>query len=127
MEIDLPRTPAITRPETLSFKLLRAAMNVDADSRTVSDVTMAQVQEARGHGFEIEQSFLTDMNQYVADQMDGRVQCNLGHRYNALGFQFGAFSNLRIEGKKFVGDLKVYEAADKSPVMQGAAAWFFSL
>src|SRR5688500_367881 len=84
---------------TIDFKanLNRKDLNIDRDARTIDNVILAQVGEARGHDVEIEQEFLDDMNQYVIRKMGGRVQCNFGHRYDSLGFQLGQFGDLRIE------------------------------
>lgn len=105
----------------------RTSLNVDKEGRTIDNVILAQVGEARGHGVDIEQSFMDDMHRYVTSKMGDRVQCNFGHRYNSLGFQLGRFSDLRIEKNKYVGKLQVYKAADKSPEMKGMAEWFLEM
>lgn len=99
--------------------------NVNKEERTINGVIMAGVGEAAGHGYSIEASFLADALQYVKKKMGGRVQCNFGHRYNAMGFQLGAITNVRLssDGQYMLGDLKFYEAADRSPFGEGMATW----
>lgn len=136
LEFDFPEDTKIgaghvglSAAHVLEFRSMvrHSALKVDKEARTVDDVILAQVGEAKGHGVEIEQSFLDDMSTYVSRKMSDRVQCNFGHRWNSLGFQLGAFSELRVEGKAFKGKLSVYKAADKSPEMKGMAEWFMDI
>lgn len=115
--------------QVLEFRatVSHSSLNIDKEARTVDNVILAQVGEAKGHGVEIEQSFIEDMATYSARKMSDRVQCNFGHRWNSLGFQLGYFSDLRVDGKKFRGKLHVYKAADKSPEMQGMAEYFMDI
>lgn len=130
MEFDYQEeTATIGSAHVLQFRanLDHKALNINREDRTIDNVILAKVGEARGHGVEIEQSFIEDMNRYVRNKMTDRVQCNYGHQWDSLGFQLGAFSNLRVKDNAFVGKLKVYKAADKSPEMSGVAEWFFDL
>lgn len=136
MQFDFPVDTSVDAHEVglsgadvLEFRvsLARTELNIDREARTIDNVILARVQEARGHGVEIEQSFLRDMHKYVTNSMGDRVQSNYGHRYNALGFQLGFFSNLRINKDHYVGKLSVYKAADKSPEMKGISEWFFDI
>lgn len=119
----------LSAADVLEFRagLDRAELSIDKEARTINNVILARVQEARGHGVEIEQSFLTDMHKYVTKSMGDRVQSNFGHRWNSLGFQLGYFTDLRIKDDQYVGKLTVYKAADKSPEMKGMAEWFFEI
>lgn len=136
LEFDYPEQTTIgaghmglSSAEVLEFRttLSRSALNIDREARTVDNVILATIGEARGHGVEIEQSFLDDMDRYVTKKMSGRVQCNMGHQWNSLGFQFGFFSGAKIDGKQYKAKLTVYKAADKSPEMRGMGEWFFDL
>lgn len=103
--------------------------NVDREARTVKNVIMAKVGEAKGWGYSIEASFLADMVKYVKKYMGGRVQCNMGHRWDANFFQLARFDNIRLAdgGNTVIGDQTIYEAADKSPILAGMADWYLSI
>jgi hypothetical protein len=136
LEFDYPEHTTIgaghmglSSAQVIEFRstLSRSTLNIDREARTVDNVILATIGEARGHGVEIEQSFLEDMDRYVTKKMAGRVQCNMGHQWNSLGFQFGYFSGAKIDGKKYQAKLTVYKAAEKSPEMRGMGEWFFDL
>lgn len=128
MEIDLPKAPAnmiMLKPKPQPGD----KMNIDREGRVIDNVIIAEVGEAEGHGFEIETTFLSDVLKYVKKELGGRLQCNMGHRYDANFFQLGRFDNLRLSagGKQLIGTLTVYEAADNSPALQNMATWFLDL
>lgn len=113
--------------DVLEFRAMLSEKNIDREARTIDNVILAQAGEAKGHQIEIEQSFLDDMSKYVERKLRGRVQCNMGHQWDALGYQLGYFSDLKVVGKQFIGKLTTYKAADKSPELPGMADWFFDL
>lgn len=131
MEFDIP----IKAPDVISYMIsLKAGqakpdIRIDREGLTVKDVVLTAIGEAKGWGFHVDTSFLTDLVAYAKKELKGRVQSNMGHRWDANFFQFGRFSNIRLSADKthVLGDLKVYAAANESPVMRGMVDWFFNL
>lgn len=102
-------------------------LNVDLESRTIKDVIMVELGEATGHDFWIEKQFLLDMKAYIDDEMEGRVQCNMGHNWDNLFRQLGRFERIRMKGGRVIGDLVVYQASDSSPDKPGMGQWFLDM
>ncbi|HZV71641.1 MAG TPA: hypothetical protein VFG10_18950 [Saprospiraceae bacterium] len=128
MEIDIPKA----KPLTIEFRTKSNAetkLSIDREGRTIDDVLLIRTGEADGHGFSVEASFLSDMSKYIRKEMGGRVQCNMGHRWDALYFQLGRFDGGKVsaDGTEFRAQLSVYKAADKSPAMKDMAEWFMDL
>lgn len=130
MEFDIP--VAASKAYTFATQISAAdskAAGIDKEARLMTGVLLCRVGEAKGWGYSIEASFLTDMLKFVKKNMSGRLQCNMGHRWDANFFQLGRFDKLRLaeDGKAIVADLTVYDAADKSPVLAGMANWFLDI
>src|SRR5688572_10099325 len=95
MEIDIPTTPS-------SMISLRARqkpgqqMNINREARTIDDVIIMQVGEAEGHEFHVEASYLESFVKFVRKDLGGRLQCNMGHRWDSNFFQLGRLDNLRL-------------------------------
>jgi len=128
MVFDIPTaTPLTIEFQTKAINGTR--LNIDREARTITDVLLIRAGEADGHGFNVEASFIEDMFKYIRKSMGGRVQCNMGHRYDANFFQLGRFNGFKLseDGQECRASLTVYEAADKSPAMAGMADWFLDL
>lgn len=104
-----------------------ATLNINREARTIKNVIIARVGEAKGHGVHIEQSFIKDSINYAKKKMGGRVPVYMGHRWDPNFYQMGFLYNIREEGDMSIGDLKIYESADLSPAGGGMPEWFFSI
>lgn len=105
------------------FSQPQKTASIDLDKRIIHDVVMAQVGEARGHGVHVEEEFLADAAKWFQDNMPNGVKANFGHNFQNVGLTLGKFHNIRHEGDKLLGDLHLYESADKSPNNPGQASW----
>lgn len=105
------------RDKIISFKA--KPESVDLETRIIRNAILAQTGEAKGHGFSIEQQFITDL---VSQANDG-VLCNFGHNWDNMGFQLGRATAVKTMGNAAVGDLTIYSNADNSPKMKGMGTW----
>ena len=90
-----------------------------SEGNTIQGVVMAQVGEAKGHGFFLDQNFINDLVAYdelnfagigLKARFDHPALCD-----GTMGSQLGKFINFRVEGDKAVADLTLLEAANDSP------------
>jgi hypothetical protein len=127
MEFDIPTA----QHPTMEFKskVIGSGMNINRELGTIDDVIIIEVGEAEGHGFHVEATFLEALVKYVKKDLSGRLQCNMGHRYDSLFFQLGRFDNIRLseDGKKVIGKFTAFKAAEKSPALPGMSSWFFDM
>jgi hypothetical protein len=107
----------VMREQIIAFKA--NPQSVDMASRTIRDVILAAVGEAKGHGFSVESKFLDEL----VKQSASGIKSNFGHNWNNMGLQFGRVNNVRRDGDNAVGDLVVYENADKSPIYPMMGTW----
>jgi polyhydroxyalkanoate synthesis regulator phasin len=117
---------AIPSMESLSMVEFKAG-KVDLQNRTISSVIICQTGEARGHGVNLEQEFLTDMLNFINKSMDGQVRSNFNHNYDNMGLQLGRFHSVRLSGTKIIAELNVFNAADDSPRMPGMGSYVMKL
>ena len=89
--------------------------SVDMENRIIRNVIIAQVGEAQGHGFSVEQNFIED----VVAQSQAGVKSNLGHNRDNMGKQLGRLTNVHTTESAALGDLNVYKNAD-SVLLNGA-------
>lgn len=110
---------------TLKF----AAENVDIENGIINNCILAQVGEAKGHGVHVEEKFIIAANQWLnANLSDKGLKCNIDHNWgSAMGKQAGKFYNFRAEAGKLIGDLHIYNAADKSPTLPNLKSWLLEL
>jgi hypothetical protein len=92
-------------------------LRVDREQRTIFGVSLAQAVEALGHGGELDAVSL----QQIVDLGNGK-RAGVKSRYthpglssDGMGKHLGWITNLRVEGDKAKGDLKLSEGAFKSP------------
>lgn len=105
------------REKIISFKA--NPESVDVENRVIRNAILAKAGEAKGHGFSIEQKFITDL---VAQCNNGLLS-NFGHNRDNMGLQLGRAKQVRCEGDTAVGDLYIYQNADNSPRFQGMGTW----
>lgn len=108
-----------------------AGSKVNAESRTISDVILCQVGEAKGHGVHLEQSFIEAGIAYAQKHYSKiGMKCRFGHpamSNDALGTEVGKFYNFRVVDDKMVADLHIYASANLSPTHPGAGDWILSM
>lgn len=114
---------------TLSTKSYRTGkINIDTESKVIKNVIMAKAGEARGHNEWIEQSFIDDLVKYAnKHQKKDGVRCYFGHNYSNLGKRVGRFYNVRLEDGCAIADLHLYDSANDSPILPGAADYILSM
>lgn len=104
---------------------------VDADAGVIYDVILCQVGEAKGHGVNLEQSFIEEGIAYAQKHFAKLgMKCRFGHPAmcnDALGSEVGRFKNFKVVADKMVADLHVYESANLSPTHPGAKDWLLSM
>lgn len=104
---------------------------VNFEERVITDVIMCQVGEAKGHGVNLEQSFIEDGIAYaVKHHSKIGLKCRFGHpamSNDALGTEVGRFKNFRVENDKMVADLHIFKSANLSPTHPGAGDWILSM
>jgi hypothetical protein len=105
------------REQIIAFKA--KPQSVDMEKRVIRDVILAAVGEAKGHGFSVEAKFIDEL---VKQSTEG-IKSNFGHNWNNMGLQFGRVNNVRRVGDAAMGDLQVYENADKSPIYPNMGTW----
>jgi len=87
---------------------------------------MAQVGQAEGHDVHIELAEL----QKAAKQANRlkKLPSEYGHNFGeGLDKALGYFYNVRMDGNKMVGDLQIFESADKSPTHPGMGSHILAL
>lgn len=133
MEIDIQESITYLQ-DRYSFRVALAGHSdvvtkVNRDDLSIDDVILIEVGEAEGHGFSVEQEFLSDLVKYVKKELGGRLPSNMGHQWDALMFQLGRFDKLKLseDGKRVIAKMSLYEAADRSPAMPGMLSWFLEM
>lgn len=133
MEIDIKESITYMQ-DRYSFRVALAgagdvATKVNRDALTIDDVILIETGEAEGHGFSVEEEFLSDLVKYVRKELGGRLPSNMGHQWDALMFQLGRFDKLRLsdDGRRVIAKMTCYEAADRSPAMPGMLSWFLDM
>ena len=106
------------KEQILSFRAKPGG--VDMATRTIKGAILAEVGEAKGHGFSVEQKFINDL---VADTKDNGLLSNFGHNYNNMGLQLGRATGISVKGTQAVGDLTIFENADNSPKFPKMGTW----
>lgn len=93
----------------------QSQLQVDRENNIIHDVIVCQVGDIKDYReWSINEAFLNDLVKQGNKAKDGLL-CNYGHNYDNLGKRLGRISNYRISGNKVIADLKIFEAADKSP------------
>lgn len=77
------------------------------DNTTIRDVSLCTMGEAKGHGCLIDQTTLEQLLECSKKFRNG-VRANLGH-FTGTENAFGYIDNIRINGKKLLGDLHLFE------------------
>lgn len=98
---------------------------IDPQSRVIRDVILCEVGEARSYGLHIEESFIDDLVSFSTSKFP-KVPSHFTHSAR-LGTQAGNILNVRKDGKKAIGDLHIYESADKSPELPNMGEYIFSI
>ncbi len=95
----------------------QSALTVDAKTGIIPDVSVCSVGEAKGHGVQLEQSFVDDVVR-LGNEFPLGIKCRFGHpsmSTESLGTYLGRFKNFRtIEGKA-IADLHLDEISRKAP------------
>ncbi|MEO7176110.1 MAG: hypothetical protein ABI002_09990, partial [Saprospiraceae bacterium] len=99
--------------------------NIDVANRVIKSIILAQVGEAKGHGFFVEKPFLESLVKFT-DARQNEIKCNFNHNYDDMGKQLGVVKNIKLSGNKVIGDLHLYKAADLSPTNPNMATWLLT-
>jgi hypothetical protein len=124
--------PRFLKSGRISFAAAKEnGSRVNFESRTITDVIMCQVGEAKGHGVHLEQSFIEAGIAYANKHHASiGLKCRFGHpamSNDALGTEVGRFKNFRVVDDKMVADLHIYQSANLSPTHPGAGDWILSM
>jgi hypothetical protein len=91
----------------------------DTEGGILKGVVMAQVGEAKGHGFHLDQGFINDLVAYDELTFSGNgLKARFDHPAlcdGTMGSQLGKFTNFRVDGDKALADLQLLDAANDSP------------
>jgi hypothetical protein len=94
-----------------AFAVEFAAGKIDAAAGVIYGVSLATEGPARGHGVHCDRTTLEQLRE-CARAYSGGLKVKMTHRGDA-GDIVGFLSNLRIEGKKLLGDLHLLESYEK--------------
>jgi hypothetical protein len=92
-------------------------LNIDSTQGLIKNVAVSTAGEAKGHGYELDQDFITEVVRLGNEYPNG-LKSRFGHpalSSEALGTYLGRFKNFRVEGNKALADLYLDEVAKKSP------------
>ena len=81
----------------------------------ITDVVMAQIGEAKGHGLHVDAEFIQAAASWFNENKPNGVKANWGHNWENIGRTVGKFHNIRATETQLLGDLHLYNAADASP------------
>lgn len=129
---DKKHQPRFLKSGRISFAASKATgSRVNFEDRVITDVIMCQVGEAKGHGVNLEQSFIEAGIAY-ANKHHSKIglKCRFGHpamSNDALGTEVGRFRNFRVVDDKMVADLHIFNSANLSPTHPGAGDWILSM
>lgn len=131
--MDVQHTPRWLKSQPLGIVFAKgtAAENIDQENGILRNVVMAQVGEAKGHGFHLEQEFISDLIAYDnKHHKQSGVKARFGHPSlsdTTMGSQMGIFRNFSVDGERAVADLHLLEAAELSPSNPGMRSWMLKM
>lgn len=104
---------------------------VDRENGIIKNVIMCQAGEAKGHGFVLDQEFISDVVTYAnRHHSEIGMKARFGHpsmSNETLGTEMGRFHNFRQKDDQAIADLHLYDSADKSPTRPGMKDWILSM
>ncbi len=100
---------------TKKHRIFSARSFADSDASNDDDVirgvSLITEGEAKGHGVQVDSVLLSQLLE-LGKKFQTGVRANLGH-FTGMENAFGFFNNLRIAGKKLIGDLHLFREHEK--------------
>lgn len=133
----------MTPEEIIQIRFMKSAPTVlDFDNKRIDrengmlyDVVMVEEGEAKGHGFYLEEEFITDLVAYDQKHYSKRgLKNRFGHpgaSDDTLGTQMGYFLNFRTRKKggkmQAIADLQLLEVSNLSPTKPNMREWMLGM
>ena len=107
---------------------LTPSTNVDVEARVMTDVVIAEQMEPKdSRRMRVDDSF---MEAFVEQSKDTTIKVEVDHNYySRVGKRLGEITNVRFDkdNGRLIGDMKVYSAADSSPVTPGVGNYLLGM